>query len=112
MRNKLNCWEFMKCGKGASGNGNGKHRSCPIAADTSANTLNGGVNGGRICWIIAETCCNGEVQCSNLHRKSSCFSCEFRYKVSAEEGLLNVCKATGLFLQNSGVYQKPEAHYE
>lgn len=104
MRNKLNCWEFMKCGKGPSRNGNGKKRRCPIVAETSANTLNGGVNGGRICWIIAENCCNGEVQCSKLHRKSSCFSCEFRYKVTAEEGLLNICKTTGLLLQNSSMY--------
>ena len=96
--NKLNCWEFMKCGKGLSKNGNGKCNSCPVASETSGNALNGGINGGRICWIIAETCDNGEVQCSDLHRKDSCFQCEFRYKVMMEEGLLNVCKATGLLL--------------
>jgi hypothetical protein len=104
--NKPNCWEFMKCGKGPSENGNSKSGSCPIATETSANDLNGGVNGGRICWIIAETCCNGEVKCSDLHRNSSCFSCEFRYKVTAEEGLLSVCKATGSFLENSGAIQQ------
>jgi hypothetical protein len=94
----------MKCGKGPPENGNGKHCSCPIAAETSANALNEGINGGRICWIIAENCCNGEVKCSDLHRKYSCFSCEFRYKVTIEEGLLNICKTTGLLLQNSGFY--------
>ena len=96
---KLNCWEFMKCGKGPSGNG--KSDICPVAVKTEADMLNGGVNGGRICWIIADTCSNGGVKCSDLHRESSCFSCEFRYKVTAEEGLLNVCKATGTFLATS-----------
>lgn len=90
----------MKCGKGPSENGNSKSSICPIATNTSAHALNGGINGGRICWIIAETCCNGEIKCSDLHRKDSCFQCEFRYKVTAVEGLPNVCKATGLFLQN------------
>ena len=103
---KLNCWEVMKCGKGLSENDNSKYNSCPITTATSANGLNGGVNAGRICWIMAESCCNGEVKCSKLHRKDSCFSCEFRYKVTAEEGLLNVCRATGLFLENSRVAQK------
>ena len=89
----------MKCGKGLSKTGKGKCNSCPVASETSGNALNGGINGGRICWIIAETCCNGDVSCSDLHRKDSCFSCEFRYKVTMEEGLLNVCKATGLLLE-------------
>ena len=98
---KLNCWEFMKCGKGPSMNGKGKCNSCPIANSTLADGLNGGINGGRICWIIAETCGNGKVQCSDFHRKNSCFSCEFRFKVTIEEGLLSICKATGQFLDNT-----------
>jgi hypothetical protein len=97
---KYNCWEFMKCGKGPSENGNGKSSSCPVATKTLADGLNEGTNGGRICWVIAETYDNGEVKCSDLHRKDSCFQCEFRYKVTIEEGLLNICKATGKFLDN------------
>ncbi len=101
--NKLNCWEFMKCGKRPPENGNGKDNSCPVASETSANDLNDGINGGRICWIIAETCHNSKVQCSDLLRKDPCFSCEFRYKVTIEEGLLNICKTTGKFLGNSSL---------
>lgn len=100
---KLNCWEFIKCGKGPLGNGINKSDICPVAVETSANALNGGVNGGRICWVIAENCSNAEVKCSKLHRKDFCFSCEFRYKVTLEEGLLNVCKATGSFLNKMGL---------
>ena len=95
---KNNCWEFMKCGKGPMGDNIDKSGVCPVADETSAHDLNKGVNGGRICWIIAEVCCNNKIQCSDLQRKSSCFSCEFRYKVTQEEGLINVCKATGEFL--------------
>lgn len=93
----------MKCGRGPSDSGNGQSRVCPVAEKVLADGANGGANGGRICWIIAETCDDGAVQCSALHRKTSCFSCEFRYKVMAEEGLLNVCKATGFFLEVSGL---------
>ena len=89
----------MKCGREIGGDKTDKLGVCPVAAETSANGLSGGINGGRICWIIAENCNNGDIQCSDLHRKSSCFACEFRYKVTMEEGLPNVCKATGLLLE-------------
>ncbi len=98
---KINCWEFMKCGNGLSSNGNGKCGRCPVADQTMADGSNGGKNGGRICWIIAESCDEGEVKCSDVYRKSSCFSCEFRFKVMVEEGMLNVCNATGSYLELS-----------
>jgi hypothetical protein len=96
---KLNCWEFMKCGRHAGKDKNGKSDVCPVAAEKSADGLNGGVNGGRICWVIADLCCKKWIQCSNNKRKDPCFSCEFRFKVMMEEGMLNVCKATGSLLQ-------------
>jgi hypothetical protein len=95
---KLNCWEFMKCGREMEGEKAKSLGVCPVALETSADGLNGGINGGRICWIVADTCCKEKIRCSDKHGKSSCFSCEFRYKVTIEEGLLNVCEATGLFL--------------
>lgn len=96
---KLNCWEFMKCGKEIGTDKNGKQDVCPIASEKSADGLNGGVNGGRICWVIADLCCEKSIQCSDKKRKDPCFSCEFRFKVMMEEGMLNVCKATGSLLQ-------------
>ncbi|MBI4682587.1 MAG: hypothetical protein HY757_05750 [Nitrospirae bacterium] len=100
IKKKYNCWEFMKCGKGP-GTGNTKQSGiCPVVDNTAANGLNGGVNGGRMCWLIAETKCCGEVKHSNQNRSDPCFSCEFRYKVMAEEGLLEVCNTTGEFLAN------------
>ena len=106
MNNKINCWDYMKCGKGPGGENTDEFGICPIAKETVADGLNGGMNGGRICWIIAENCCLEDVKCSKLHRKTSCFSCEFRYKVTIEEGLLNVCQTTGVLLANSGVPQR------
>ncbi len=103
MNNKRNCWDFMKCGKGPGGSRVEDEGICPVAEESMADGLNGGENGGRICWIIAETCDNDKVQCSDFHRKDSCFSCEFRYKVMNEEGLLNICKTTGHFLENSSL---------
>jgi hypothetical protein len=88
----------MKCGKGPSKNGNSKSNICPVASETSANGLNGGINGGRICWVIAEDGCKDKVKCSDLYRGDLCYQCEFRYNVRNEEGLLSVCKSTGIFL--------------
>ena len=91
----------MKCGKRPGAKTAGEPGFCPVAAEAGANSLNGGFNGGRICWIIAEDCCGHEIKCSDLHQKDSCFSCEFRYKVTQEEGLLNICEATGEYLSSS-----------
>lgn len=86
----------MKCGKQ---DGTDKSDVCPIAAEKSANGLNGGKNGGRLCWIIADAHPATWRSCSIKGRKDPCFSCEFRFKVMMEEGMINVCKATGSFLQ-------------
>ncbi len=95
---KYNCWEYMKCGKGPDENKTDPSRTCPAAANNVSDGLNGGRNGGRICWLIAETKCCGEVEHANQNRKNPCFSCGFRFKVMAEEGLVQVCNATGKFL--------------
>lgn len=97
--NKLNCWEVKKCGREVGGEKAALLGVCPVAAEKNVNGLNGGINGGRICWVLAEEHFKNEISCSKLTRKDPCFSCEFRYKVTAEEGLLNVCRATGFFLK-------------
>jgi hypothetical protein len=94
----------MQCGREPDGKYAKKYGTCPVATKVVANGLNEGTNGGRICWVIAENGCKGKVKCSDRHRKYSCFQCEFRYKVIADEGLLNVCNATASFLENSNYY--------
>ena len=101
---KCNCWEFNECKMGQGGTaGSGM---CPVAADTYADGLNKGVNGGRICWMIVESLYRNKIKCCALKQNLSCFQCEFRHKVINEEGLLNICKATGLLLTTSSIYKK------
>lgn len=98
MISRCNCWEFRKCVKGPSENGSGKKERCPVVFEIAAHTLNGGTNGGRICWIVAESKYRGVIKCSEYHSGDFCFQCEFRYKVMIEEGLLETCHATGALL--------------
>jgi len=92
---RLNCWEFMNCDRGPKS----KDNPCPVAREITANGLNNGINGGRLCWVIIDSLDLRNIKCSERHDSSSCFVCEFRYRVLTEEGLLNVCKATGHYLK-------------
>jgi hypothetical protein len=98
---KKNCWDIMKCGR--NGNGNKTHELgvCPIAVEKLANGLCGGINGGRLCWIIADTKYRNKLQCFKNHKKASCGSCDFRNKVIEEEGLLSLSKAIDILLHQS-----------
>lgn len=93
---KYNCWEFKKCGREAGGERSDELGVCPVSSFLSADGLNGGENGGRICWIIDQNGCKDKI----MHGKDFCFQCEFRYRVTNEEGMLNVCKATGFYLSS------------
>ena len=87
---KLNCWEFKKCCNNSM-NLNTGCIVCPVKKEFIANGLNGGINGGRICWVIMENHCEQKA-------KTYCFQCEFHFKVMNEEGLLNNCNAVGTYL--------------
>ena len=60
---------------------------CPAATDVSSDGLNGGRNGGRICWAVAGTFCGGQSQGSFSDKQLSCMACEFYQQVRAEEGV-------------------------
>jgi hypothetical protein len=77
---KLNCWEFTNCGRGP-----GTETVCPAAAETGADGVNGGVNGGRSCWTIAGTSCGGRLQGTFAAKVETCLKCEFCQQVLAEE---------------------------
>ncbi len=96
---KLNCWEVMKCGKGPEVSKANPLGICPVASTISANGLNGGVNGGRICWVIADIHCENKTMCSCIQGASDFFKCEFYNRVKKEEGLHNICRATGFLLR-------------
>ncbi|MBC8413853.1 MAG: hypothetical protein ISR96_05485 [Nitrospira sp.] len=107
----VNCWEYMNCGHGPGNSNSTKSGICPVATDKKAAGLNDGINGGRICWIIAEDSPSDAIKCSELHHKSSCFSCEFRYKVTVDAGLLEVCNAAGEYLSTITHKSKPAPEY-
>jgi len=102
MKKKLNCWEFKNCCKEKDSNGS-NNDICPVKREMSAHGLNGGINGGRICWVVMET---------HGFKKAltDCFQCEFHYKVMLEEGLLNNCNAIGTYLVHVNSYNSLSTH--
>jgi len=78
---KINCWEFKMCGRekeSAAG-------MCPVMAARRGDGINGGINGGRVCWVVAGTCCDGKVQGAYAQKVMTCTACEFRLRVKEEE---------------------------
>ena len=86
--NIINCWEFNKCGREPNGGKTAELGICPVTIDTSANGLNRGKNGGRICWAIAGTYA-GEIQSKCIIEKISCLTCDFFELVEKEESTVN-----------------------
>jgi hypothetical protein len=82
---KKNCWEFLECGREPGGEKAEKSGICPASTDTSADGLNGGKNGGRICWAISGTYCAKKMQGHFAKRQLSCRSCSFFKEVKEEE---------------------------
>ena len=84
---KKNCWEIKKCGRERGGERSRELGVCPAAADTSIDCMNGGKNGGRICWAIAGTLCRGEVKGIFAKNEVSCTACEVFKQIQSEEGM-------------------------
>jgi len=72
-----NCWEYKKCGREPNGNNVKQLGVCPATVDGSFDGINGGVNGGRICWAVAGTLCEGKRQGEFLDKRPSCLKCDF-----------------------------------
>ncbi len=85
---RQNCWEFFQCGREPGGSRASELGVCLTPLDREADGLNNGKNGGRICWAIAGTYCDGEPQGTFVRKQVGCFECEFYKKVKAEEGFL------------------------
>jgi hypothetical protein len=77
---KLNCWDFKQCGRGP-----GNEPVCPAATDAQADGINGGANGGRVCWAIAGTLCGGRQQGTYAVKLETCLRCDFCQTVLREE---------------------------
>ena len=84
---KLNCWELMKCGRQPGGEKVDELGVCPASIESRADGMNSGKMGGRSCWTITGTFCDGEIQGEFASKMSDCVDCEFYRLVTHEEGL-------------------------
>jgi len=83
---RMNCWEFMKCGREPEGAKARELGTCPAAVDTTFNGFNEGINAGRLCWLVAGTFCGGMAQGSFAEKSVSCKQCNFYQTVHEEKG--------------------------
>ncbi len=84
---KMNCWETKKCGREIGGAKTAELGVCPAAQDKTSDGINGGKNGGRICWAVAGTFCGGKVQGDFAQKQVSCMVCEVFKQVKKDEGI-------------------------
>jgi hypothetical protein len=82
---KLNCWEFMKCGREPGGSNVAELGVCPASIETRASGIHEGVNAGRCCWAFAGTFCGGKVQGTFAQKFETCTDCPFYKTVTEEE---------------------------
>jgi class 3 adenylate cyclase len=82
---KLNCWEFMRCGREPGGRCVAEKGVCPAAVESQLDGVLDGVNAGRCCWAVAGTFCRGGPQGTFDKRFASCTKCKFFARVQAEE---------------------------
>ncbi len=88
---KLNCWEFKGCGREPGGKEAERFGVCPAAGSRSMHGINGGINGGRVCWLVAGTYGKSRAsfaECVAVESLSSCYECDFHLQVLQEEGYL------------------------
>ncbi len=85
---KLNCWEYMKCGRELNGKKVKELGVCPVAIDPYADGINEGINGGRICWAIVGSYSLYHEKGPCWQNPHYCFECEFHKKVLMEGGII------------------------
>lgn len=86
MVEKLNCWEFNKCGRDVSGRNTFEIGVCPASTNMTLDGVHGGISAGRACWAVPGTMCKGRIQRNVTRKYSECGSCDFYNYVKDEEG--------------------------
>ena len=81
---KINCWEFSRCGREPGGNKVHELGVCPAAIAKNCDGIHGGVCGGRACWAISGTLCEGKLQGTTAAKAKNCMRCAFYLKVMGE----------------------------
>jgi hypothetical protein len=87
IRERINCWEFKRCGREPGGRNVHHLGVCPATTAEALDGLHGGINGGRACWFVAGTICKGDIQGTDARKYKSCIYCDFYKKVKEEEYL-------------------------
>ncbi|MEW6109131.1 MAG: two-CW domain-containing protein [Nitrospirota bacterium] len=82
---KLNCWEFKKCGRESGGNNVPELGVCPASTNTLLDGIHGGISAGRSCWVVAGTMCKGEIHGTFAQKYKDCGTCDFYGLVRDEE---------------------------
>jgi hypothetical protein len=82
---KKNCWEFKGCGMESQANNDTAGR-CPVPAMSMYDGINDGKDGGRVCWMIAGSACQGDIQGTFAQKLEACSDCDFYESVRVEEG--------------------------
>jgi len=86
MIKKLDCWEYMECGREPGGSNADDSGVCPSSITTKYDGINGGMNAGRFCWPVAGTVCNGDLQGTFAAKIKDCLKCPFFLAVARQEG--------------------------
>lgn len=83
---KLNCWEYKKCGRQPQGPHVRDLGLCPASVELGLDDVHDGTNGGRACWVVSGTLCQGQVQGTFAQKYKNCEACDFYQLVRKEEG--------------------------
>ncbi|HWR83715.1 MAG TPA: hypothetical protein VN285_10455 [Candidatus Deferrimicrobium sp.] len=89
---KLNCWQFKNCGREKGGLAATLYGECPVSTAMELDGLNGGIGGGRACWMVPAAVCRQEK--GRRGRGHPCLVCEFYQRVIFEEGSNASCTFT------------------
>ncbi len=84
---KLNCWEFMKCGRELDGERMAELWICPAYTESRLDGVHGGTNAGRACWLVTGTLCDDRIQGVYEKKQPLCSQCAFYRAVHREEGM-------------------------
>ena len=74
----------MKCGRELGGSKSAELGICSASVESSSDGINGGENGGRACWALSGTLCEGEAQGTFAIKLGNCKKCDF-YKLVQKE---------------------------
>lgn len=82
--NKMNCWDFFKCGRDVFSQ-NRTASVCNVSIIQSNHGVNDGSNSGRYCWRIYGSFCE-EKRGTVRFKEKFCNQCGFKKMVRDEEG--------------------------